>query len=283
MEQAGKSLHTVPACHGREAHGRWSNPEGTRLYVAHEQDELPNTPNAGQKVCSVFDVADPFSPRHIAQIPLGELEFPSGKLRNKKSINLVYARPGTTGQARDRGPGVSRLFRVGLVENRKKCKFHVKIGSLAACAGSHVEGRNKMLIDSVLTTWSPRVLSIFRIIIGLLFLEHGTSKYLSLPVSPMTGVNPLSLSGINGVIELVGGVLIVLGLFTRPVAFILSGDMAVAYFIAHAPRGFFPLLNGGELAIVYCFAFLYLAAAGGGEWSIDHLRAGSEASRARSA
>ena len=149
---------------------------------------------------------------------------------------------------------------------------------------SHVEAVNKMpLIDSVLTTWSPRVLSIFRIILGLLFLEHGTSKYLSLPVSPTTGVSLLSLSGINGVIELVGGVLIVLGLFTRPVAFILSGNMAVAYFIAHAPRGFFPLLNGGELAIIYCFAFLYLAAAGGGEWSIDNLRAGSEASQPRSA
>lgn len=85
--------------HGREAHGLWTNPEGTRLYVAHEQDELPNTPNAGQTVCTVFDVANPFSPKHIAQIPLGELELPSGKLRNKKSINLVYVRPGATGQA----------------------------------------------------------------------------------------------------------------------------------------------------------------------------------------
>ena len=87
----------------------------------------------------------------------------------------------------------------------------------------------------------------------------------------------MSLPGINGMIELVGGVLIVLGLFTRPVAFILAGDMAVAYFIAHAPRGFFPLLNGGELAIVYCFVFLYLAVAGGGVWSLDHLRASRKA------
>jgi len=85
--------------HGREAHGLWTNPEGTRLYVAHEQDELPNTPNAGQTVCSVFDVADPLAPKHITQIALGELALPSGKLRNKKSINLVYVRPGTTGQA----------------------------------------------------------------------------------------------------------------------------------------------------------------------------------------
>jgi YVTN family beta-propeller protein len=82
---------------GREAHGLWTNQDGTRLYVAHEQDELPNTPNAGQTVCTAFDVADPVNPKHIAQIPLGELELPSGKLRNKKSINLVYVRPGRTG------------------------------------------------------------------------------------------------------------------------------------------------------------------------------------------
>ena len=123
------------------------------------------------------------------------------------------------------------------------------------------------------------MLSILRIIVGLLFLEHGTSKYLSLPVSPSTGVAPMTLPGINGIIELIGGVLIVLGLFTRPVAFILAGDMAVAYFIAHSPRGFFPLLNGGELAIVYCFVFLYLAVAGGGVWSLDHLRAEKRTSR----
>ncbi len=80
--------------HGREAHGLWVDPEQTRLYVAHEQDELPNTPNAGQTVCTAFDVSDPLSPRFMAQIPLGELTLPSGKLRNKKSINLVYVRPG---------------------------------------------------------------------------------------------------------------------------------------------------------------------------------------------
>ena len=85
---------------GREAHGLWTNPEGTRLYVAHEQDELPNTPNAGQTVCTAFDVSDPLKPQFITQIPLGDLVLPSGKLRNKKSINLVYVRPGTRGQAR---------------------------------------------------------------------------------------------------------------------------------------------------------------------------------------
>lgn len=85
--------------HGREAHGLWTNPEGTRLYVAHEQDELPGTPAEGQTVCSVFDVNDPFKPGFIAQIPLGSLDLPSGKLRNKKSINLVYVRPGARSQA----------------------------------------------------------------------------------------------------------------------------------------------------------------------------------------
>jgi YVTN family beta-propeller protein len=84
--------------HGREAHGLWVNPENSLLYVAHEQDELPNTPNAGQTVCSAFEITDPFNPRHIAQIALGELALPSGKLRNKKSINLVYVRPGAKSQ-----------------------------------------------------------------------------------------------------------------------------------------------------------------------------------------
>jgi hypothetical protein len=83
---------------GREAHGLWTNPENALLYVAHEQDELPNTPNAGQTVCSAFNVSDPFKPQFIAQIPLGELALPSGKLRNKKSINLVYVRPGARSQ-----------------------------------------------------------------------------------------------------------------------------------------------------------------------------------------
>src|SRR6516225_7994058 len=135
-------------------------------------------------------------------------------------------------------------------------------------------------IDSFLATWSPRVLSILRIIVGLLFLEHGMSKYFSLPVSPSTGVAPMSLSGINGIIELVGGVLIVLGLFTRPVAFILAGDMAFAYFIAHAPRGFFPLLNAGELAIIYCFVFFYLAVARCAVSRVANMRAGNNATQA---
>jgi putative oxidoreductase len=127
-------------------------------------------------------------------------------------------------------------------------------------------------IDAFCASWAPRVSSVLRIMAGLLFLEHGTSKYLAFPASQATGVSPLTLGGIGGILELVGGALLTIGLFTRPVAFLLSGEMAVAYFIAHAPRGFFPLLNGGELAALYCFVFLYLAFAGGGPWSVDAWR-----------
>jgi putative oxidoreductase len=126
---------------------------------------------------------------------------------------------------------------------------------------------------SLRLTFEPRILSISRIIIGLLFMEHGTAKVLDFPhqethkAFDLITLNP----GVQGLIELIGGFLFALGLFTRPVAFILAGDVAVAYFMAHAPRGFFPLLNGGELAIVYCFAFLYFWVAGGGEWSLDRV------------
>ncbi|WP_428686116.1 DoxX family protein [Reyranella sp.] len=130
-----------------------------------------------------------------------------------------------------------------------------------------------MNFDALGTSWAPRLLSVLRIISGLLFLQHGTAKYLKIPVVPMfANVNPMSPPGIAGILELVGGVLLILGLFTRSVAFILSGLMAVAYFMAHAPRGFFPILNAGELAILYCFVFLYIAAAGPGPWSIDAAR-----------
>src|SRR5438874_8793316 len=128
-------------------------------------------------------------------------------------------------------------------------------------------------------TWEPRLLSILRIVVGLLYMEHGLAKVLAFPLQPnhapyaMFTLNP----GLQGLLELVGGLLLALGLFTRTVAFILAGNMAVAYFMAHAPRGFFPLLNGGELAIVYCFVFLYLWVAGGGEWSLDRLRAPASA------
>jgi putative oxidoreductase len=124
--------------------------------------------------------------------------------------------------------------------------------------------------ETALTSWQPRVLSVLRIASGLLLLQHGTAKFLKIPVVPsFANVQWSSMSGIAGVLELVGGVLLILGLFTRPVAFILSGMCAVAYFYAHAGRGFYPILNGGELAALYSFVFLYLAAAGGGSWSLD--------------
>lgn len=127
------------------------------------------------------------------------------------------------------------------------------------------------LAGSLEAVWAPRLLSILRIVSGLIFMEHGTQKWLNFPPLAKAAPQFLSLSGFGGVLELVGGVLLVLGLFTRPVAFILSGEMAIAYWMSHAPRGFFPVLNGGDAAILYCFIFLYLAAAGGGPWSLDRV------------
>ena len=127
--------------------------------------------------------------------------------------------------------------------------------------------------------WEPRMLSILRIMLGLLYMEHGLAKILDFPHQPnhapyaLLTLNP----GLQGLLELVGGLLLALGLFTRTVAFVLAGNMAVAYFMVHGPRGFFPLLNGGELAIVYCFIFLYFWIAGGGEWSLDRSRAPASA------
>lgn len=129
------------------------------------------------------------------------------------------------------------------------------------------------LEQAFIDTWSPRILGILRIVIGLLYLEHGTAKLFGFPhVAMFDGLQLFSIMGLAGVIELVGSVLLILGLFTRPVAFILSGQMAVAYFMVHAPQGFFPVLNQGELAVLYCFAFLYLAIAGAGAFSIDAAR-----------
>jgi len=127
------------------------------------------------------------------------------------------------------------------------------------------------MLQTLETVWAPRVLTLVRIVAALIFLEHGTQKLLGFPPSPNPGPALFSLYGYQGMIEVVGGVLLALGLFTRPVAFILAGDMAVAYFMAHQPRGVFPAQNGGTAAILYCFVFLYLWLAGGGEWSLDRL------------
>jgi putative oxidoreductase len=129
-----------------------------------------------------------------------------------------------------------------------------------------------MPMSDLAITWAPRMLSILRIMSGLQFLEHGTQKLIAFPPRTTPAPELLSLLGVQGVIELVGGILIALGLLTRPVAFILAGNMAVAYFMAHAPRNFFPALNGGDAAILFCFVFLYLSVAGPGPWSMDARR-----------
>ncbi len=126
-----------------------------------------------------------------------------------------------------------------------------------------------MDLPQIAITWQPRLLGLLRIATALLFLQHGTAKLLGFPhVATFDNLRLLSLVGVAGVLELAGGILLLLGVFTRPVAFILSGEMAFAYFLAHAQKSFFPVLNQGELAALYCFVFLYLAVAGGGAWSL---------------
>lgn len=125
-------------------------------------------------------------------------------------------------------------------------------------------------MSSSLNNWSPRVLSVLRIVTGFLMLWHGSQKLFNYPSKEgFTAATGLMLFA--GILELGGGILILIGLFTRPVAFLLCGFMAVAYFMAHAPGGYLPLVNKGEMAVLYCFVFLYLFFAGGGSWSVDKL------------
>ena len=125
-----------------------------------------------------------------------------------------------------------------------------------------------------LSAYQPYALAALRIIAALLFIEHGTMKLFAFPAAQMEGsLPPLMLFA--ALLEVVGGILILIGFLTRPVAFILSGQMAFAYFIAHAPKSFFPALNGGDAAILFCFVFLYLSAAGAGPWSLDALGRGT--------
>ena len=125
----------------------------------------------------------------------------------------------------------------------------------------------------MIEAWSPRLLSVLRIVAAFLYLLHGTQKVFAVPPTASGATVQLaSRLGAAGVIEIVGGSLILLGLFTRPVAFVCAGEMAFAYFLVHTPRAPLPLQNGGELPVLFCFIFLYLAAAGGGPWSLDALR-----------
>jgi len=128
-------------------------------------------------------------------------------------------------------------------------------------------------LEGKMQSWSPKLLSLLRMVTALMFFQHGSAKLFHVPHVPtFDGVQVISLFGMAGILEVVGGFLLLIGLFTRPVAFILSGEMAFAYFIAHAPHAFLPVLNGGELAVEWCFVFLYLAAAGPGAWSVDAWR-----------
>ncbi len=135
------------------------------------------------------------------------------------------------------------------------------------------KGKNMTNLESRFQSWSPVLLSILRIVTAFMFIQHGTAKLFQIPHVPMfDGVQLMSLIGLAGVMEIGGGLLLLIGLFTRPIAFILSGEMAFAYFIAHAPHGFLPVLNGGEMAVEWCFVFLYMSAAGPGAWSVDRWR-----------
>lgn len=125
------------------------------------------------------------------------------------------------------------------------------------------------------SSWAPHLLSVLRIIAAFLFVQYGTTKLFAYPAAVMPGGGTAaltSLAGVAGALELVGGALLLVGLFTRPVAFLLSGEMAVAYFIGHAGQGFWPVLNGGAPAVFFAFLWLYVSAAGAGPWSIDALR-----------
>jgi len=128
-----------------------------------------------------------------------------------------------------------------------------------------------MAVD--LASWSPRMLSVLRIVTALLYLQHGLAKLIGFPhVAMFDNLAPFSLVWFAGVIEIVGSLLLLPGIFTRAASFIMSGEMAVAYFMVNAPQGFFPILNRGELGVLFCFVFLYLAVAGGGVWSVDAQR-----------
>ena len=128
------------------------------------------------------------------------------------------------------------------------------------------------MIGPIPPSWAPYLQSVLRIVAALSFLTHGTQKLFAWPLAePRPTVELMSQMGAAGILEVVGGALMLLGLFTRPVAFVLAGEMAVAYFQAHHPRAFWPALNGGEPAVLFCFIYLYFAAAGPGPWSLDAL------------
>ncbi|MGQ0675434.1 MAG: DoxX family protein [Rhodospirillales bacterium] len=127
-------------------------------------------------------------------------------------------------------------------------------------------------MNATLNGWQPHVLSILRIVAGLLFIQHGLVKHFAFPMAFANPIVPYSMIWFAGAIEIVGGALLIVGLFSRWVAFIVAGEMAFAYFIGHSPRSFYPIQNGGNLSILYCFVFFYILFAGPGPWSVDAMR-----------
>ncbi len=160
----------------------------------------------------------------------------------------------------------------------RSCSYlHIAAQFSAACwhpvlprTGKRQGERKTVSDDSFSARFAPTVLSILRIVAALLFFEHGLSRLFGFP-SPLPTPAPFTLYWFAGAIEFAGGALMLLGLFTRPAAIIMSGEMAFAYFLSHAPHGFFPILNRGDGSILYCFIFLYIAFAGAGPWSLDAL------------
>lgn len=135
--------------------------------------------------------------------------------------------------------------------------------------------------QDALQDWAPQLRSVLRIVAALLFIQHGSAKLFHMPhQAAFDHLHLASLMGVQGILEFFGGLLLLVGLFSRPIAFLLSGDMAVAFFMSHFPRGWLPILNGGDLAVLFCFTFLYLWVAGPGPWSIDaSMRSARAASR----
>lgn len=129
------------------------------------------------------------------------------------------------------------------------------------------------MFDSVRRPWAPQALAILRISTALIFLQHGLQKLISFPVPPLPGFQLASLAGLAGVLEVAASPFLVIGLFTRAWSFLMSGLMAAAYFMGHAGKGFYPIANGGDVAVLCCFIFLYLWAAGGGAWAVDNVLA----------
>jgi putative oxidoreductase len=162
------------------------------------------------------------------------------------------------------------LARLGQAENISSAKLAVPTsGELRL---------NKSRGDAMdFDKWAPTMLSIMRIVAGLIFLEHGTQKLFGFPAPPQGGLPPaMSLLWYAAIIEIICSPFLVVGLFTRLAAFLLSGEMAIAYWYAHFPRNIYPLLNGGDAAILYCFVFLYIAVAGGGAIALDNLFGGKK-------